>query len=178
MAPRSKHGIYENVYEVVGLVGREEKGAKDIHDENATLCSNPSKWEDLATDRGCFISRTNCFVMFLYFSIAFVFYFSSRFSSIYFFIINCILFLRHCCKLIRFYPLGIISFHTIQDNRLKFSCEPIHSESIADFTALLAQGWTVGYSQRFTAKRVTRSRVDPPLMRLNRSTLRTWTACR
>lgn len=105
MAPRSKHGIYENVYEVVGLVGREEKGAKDIHDENATLCSNPSKWEDLATDRGCFISRTNCFVTFLYFSIAFVFYFSSRFSSIYFFIINCILFLRHCCKLIRFYPL-------------------------------------------------------------------------
>lgn len=84
MAPRSKHGIYENVYEVVGLVGREEKGAKDIHDENATLCSNPSKWEDLATDRGCFISRTNCFVIFLYFSIAFVLFFVTIFLDIFF----------------------------------------------------------------------------------------------
>lgn len=63
MALRS--GIYENVYEVVGLVERErEKREKDIHDENATLCSNPSKWEDPATDRGCFISRTNCFSTF------------------------------------------------------------------------------------------------------------------
>lgn len=177
MAPRSKHGIYENVYEVVGLVER-KKGQRIFTTRMRRYVlilpnGRISRLTEVALFRVRIVSW--CFSTF---RLPSCFIFRHDFPRYIFFIINCILFLRHCCKLIRFYPLGIISFHTIQDNRLKFSCEPIHSESIADFTALLAQGWTVGYSQRFTAKRVTRSRVDPPLMRLNRSTLRTWTACR
>ena len=159
MASRSKQGIYENVYEIVGLAGREKERAKDI-DETRMLCSNPSKWEDWL--RGCFISRIVSRCFFYFSTIAFAFliaYFTHDCSS---------------CSLLRLTS----NFHKIQDNRLKFTRGPIHSESIADLTALLAQGWTVGYSQRFTAKRVTHWRVDPPLMRLNRSTLRTWTACR
>lgn len=173
MASRSKQGIYENVYEIVGLAGREKERAKDI-DETRMLCSNPSKWEDWL--RGCFISRIVSRCFFYFSTIAFAFYFSSRFSSIYFFLLLIACFTHDCssCSLLRLTS----NFHKIQDNRLKFTRGPIHSESIADLTALLAQEWTVGYSQRFTAKRVTHWRVDPPLMRLNRSTLRTWTACR
>lgn len=146
------------------------------------LRSNPSKWEDPTIVGGCFISRTNCFSTFRL-PLCFISLLRFFFLDICIFLFEqLIAYLNTFSEIflsICFYGLHIIiSLHKIQDNRLKFTCEPIHSESIADFTALLAQGWTVGYSQRFTAKRVTRSRVDPPLMRLNRSTLRTWTACR
>lgn len=173
MPSRSKQGIYENVYEIVGLAGREKERAKDIH-ETRMLCSNPSKWEDWL--RGCFISRIVSRLFLLLFDDCLCVLFLVTIFLDIFFLLLIAYFTHDCssCSLLRLTS----NFHKIQDNRLKFTRGPIHSESIADLTALLAQEWTVGYSQRFTAKRVTHWRVDPPLMRLNRSTLRTWTACR
>lgn len=107
MPSRSKQGIYENVYEIVGLAGREKERAKDIH-ETRMLCSNPSKWEDWL--RGCFISRIVSRYFFYFSTIAFAFYFSSRFSSIYFFLLLIACFTHDCssCSLLRLTSIYII----------------------------------------------------------------------